>query len=107
MCITLPKPNTNRPSIFGFVPFPESMKGFPRNVEFKHADVTRMEVEDGSYNVILALSLTKWIHLNGGDEQLLEFFNNAHKMLSDGGVLVLEAQLFKSYQNAVSDMRVG
>lgn len=65
-----------------------------------------MQADNESYDVILALSLTKWIHLNGGDEGIMEFFRRAFEMLKDGGVLVLEAQLTKSYQNAVSDMHV-
>ena len=97
----------SRPSMFGFVPFPEDSIAFPCNVNFEHADIMTMDVVSSSYDVILALSLTKWIHLNQGDEGIMSFFKRVYDMLISGGVLVLEAQLIKSYQNAVSDMHVS
>jgi 7SK snRNA methylphosphate capping enzyme len=50
--------------------------------------------------VILALSITKWIHLNGGDSALKLFFTKCFYSLKRGGALILEAQSWSSYTSA-------
>ncbi|KIY45103.1 Bin3-domain-containing protein [Fistulina hepatica ATCC 64428] len=75
---------------------------FPHNVRFRVADwviETIPEDKDG-YDVVLALSVTKWVHLNGGDDGLKQFFKRVHDVLRPGGVLVLEPQSWESYNNA-------
>lgn len=46
------------------------------------------------------LSITKWIHLNQGDNGLIAFFRKIHRVLHDGGHLVLEPQAWESYTKA-------
>ncbi|KAL5729105.1 hypothetical protein ACHQM5_002102 [Ranunculus cassubicifolius] len=60
--------------------------------------VTKFQVEAEKYDTILCLSVTKWIHLNWGDDGLITLFTNIWKQLRPGGILVLEPQPWKSYQ---------
>ncbi|KAJ7969569.1 7SK snRNA methylphosphate capping enzyme [Quillaja saponaria] len=54
---------------------------------------------EGHYDTIICLSVTKWIHLNWGDDGLLTLFAKTWKLLRPGGVLVLEPQPWKSYES--------
>jgi hypothetical protein len=45
-------------------------------------------------------SLTKWIHLNGGDQGLKSFFKRVYEVLNQGGAFVLEPQAWETYVKA-------
>lgn len=64
-------------------------------VESNHPAVT------GPYDCILALSVIKWIHLEHLDAGVATFFRKCNAALATGGYLVLELQLWDSYQRAV------
>ncbi|KAJ4986721.1 hypothetical protein SVAN01_07780 [Stagonosporopsis vannaccii] len=53
------------------------------------------------YDVILALSVIKWIHLEHLDEGLRTFFSKCASRLRPGGYLVIELQDWNSYEKAV------
>ncbi|KAH8116145.1 Bin3-domain-containing protein [Phellopilus nigrolimitatus] len=75
---------------------------FPHNVSFRTADWVKDGVlEDrDEYDVVLALSITKWIHLNDGDDGLKKFFRRAYAVLKPGGAFVLEPQEWETYSKA-------
>lgn len=106
----------------GHRPYPEGSDAtkFPRNVEFHCEDwadtpVTKAE----SYDVVLALSMVKWVHLQYLDEGkrilvpissvillkmitgLRKFFGKCHSSLRSSGYFVLEPQEWASYERAV------
>jgi len=112
---------------FGSLPIPPSSSGreklsFPHNLSFRTADWTRSELPEDSegYNVVIAwvvpvsfllglvwqyflygsFSISKWIHLNEGDEGLKSFFRRVYNVLKAGGSFVLEPQPWESYAKA-------
>ncbi|KAL3614605.1 hypothetical protein CASFOL_041691 [Castilleja foliolosa] len=55
--------------------------------------------ENKHYHAILCLSVTKWIHLNWGDDGLITLFWRVWKLLLPGGVFIMEPQPWSSYCN--------
>ncbi|KAJ2930978.1 hypothetical protein H1R20_g6114, partial [Candolleomyces eurysporus] len=97
---------------FGSLPIPPANPSnpsrgknvFPHNVTFVKADwVDEDIVEDkieGGWDVVVAFSISKWIHLNKGDAGLLTFFHKVFRVLHAGGTFVLEPQPWDSYAKA-------
>jgi 7SK snRNA methylphosphate capping enzyme len=75
---------------------------FPHNVLFRTADWTTAPIPDDAdcYDVVIAFSVSKWIHLNGGDMALTNFFRRIHSVLNQGGTFVLEPQAWGTYAKA-------
>lgn len=76
---------------------------FPYNVRFVHGnyileDDVLLEIERPQYDLILCLSVTKWIHLNFCDAGLKQAFRRMFLQLRPGGKLVLEPQSFDTYK---------
>lgn len=72
-------------------------------VSFFSADwvMTTNRETSGPYDIILALSVIKWIHLEHLDEGLRHFFAKCSSSLTPGGYLVIELQDWASYEKAV------
>ncbi|KAN0137296.1 Bicoid-interacting protein 3 (Bin3) domain containing protein [Lactarius tabidus] len=97
------------PHMFGPLPIPPtdtlhldaSDHKFPHNITFRRADWVNEHIpeDDTGYDVI-TFSVSKWIHLNGGDVGLRRFFERVHATLVPGGAVVLEAQPRESYTKA-------
>lgn len=77
---------------------------FPYNATFRCEDVcdegARTVAEKGKYDVVICLSVTKWIHITHGDEGIKRFFTTIRNCLNENGCMVLEPQLSKSYKKA-------
>ena len=52
------------------------------------------------YSKQFRFSVTKWIHLNGGDNGLIRFFTRVYTALRPGGAFVLEPQEWETYSKA-------
>ncbi|KAF8886496.1 S-adenosyl-L-methionine-dependent methyltransferase [Infundibulicybe gibba] len=83
---------------FGPLPIPpfqvRGKHSFPHNLSFRTADWTTTPIpEDATaYTVVIAFSISKWIHLNGGDKALDVFFRRVHAVLKVDGSFALEPQ---------------
>lgn len=72
--------------------------GSPVGEPSDHKDIIRLQGKDANgYDLVLALSLTKWIHIHAGDVGLARFFARMSRCLRPDGLLVLEPQDWKSY----------
>ena len=57
-----------------------------------------LDLETEKYDVILFLSISKWIHLNYGDNGLILTFKRIYKQLRKGGIFIIESQLWSTYK---------
>ncbi|CAN8302309.1 unnamed protein product [Cochlearia groenlandica] len=61
--------------------------------------VQSRNLDKNRYDTILCLSVTKWVHLNWGDDGLITLFTKIWSLLNPGGIFVMEPQPWKSYEN--------
>ncbi|XP_067293759.1 7SK snRNA methylphosphate capping enzyme [Pseudorasbora parva] len=75
---------------------------FPANVTFVKGNYVLdsdmlVQIQKEEYDVILCLSVTKWVHLNWGDVGLKRLFHRVYNHLRPGGLFILEPQPWSSY----------
>uniref|UniRef100_A0A914C6M5 RNA methyltransferase n=1 Tax=Acrobeloides nanus TaxID=290746 RepID=A0A914C6M5_9BILA len=85
------------------VPSTSVTQEFPNNIWFRCENYVLGNDEllnkvSEEYDTILALSVTKWVHLNFGDAGIKRFFKRLFRELLPNGRLILEAQTFDSYK---------
>eukprot|EP01035_Chromulina_nebulosa_P027083 gene27083-35569_t len=71
---------------------------YPYNIKFLCKTVFELS-SSSLYEVVLCLSVVKWVHLQDGDAGLLQFLRRLHGLLRWDGLLILEFQPWKSYVN--------
>ena len=80
----------------------ENCSVFPHNTQFRCANfVAADDCDDrnkGTYDTVLCLSVSKWIHLNWGDEGIRRLFRKIYDLLAPGGIFLFEPQPWKSYR---------
>ncbi|XP_013082239.2 7SK snRNA methylphosphate capping enzyme-like [Biomphalaria glabrata] len=84
-------------------PLMGSSDQFPNNILFLQGNYVPgseeiLKLQKEEYDTILALSITKWIHLNNGDAGLKLFFQKVFRQLRPGGRLILEPQPWSTYR---------
>ncbi|XP_070711198.1 LOW QUALITY PROTEIN: 7SK snRNA methylphosphate capping enzyme-like [Pempheris klunzingeri] len=78
-----------------------SSSRFPNNVTFIQGDyVSEWGAWPGQYDVIMCLGVTKWVHLQSGDEGVVRLFRRAYQSLSPGGLFLLEPQPWSRYSHS-------
>ena len=77
---------------------PSKHEKFPENIHFLCRDIFDLTIES-QFDVIFCMSVTKWIHLSGGDTKLVDLFIHIYNLLNLNGIFVLEYQSWKSYKN--------
>ncbi|KAG8689698.1 hypothetical protein FRC08_010814 [Ceratobasidium sp. 394] len=96
-------------SLFGPIPISTQNTSFPNNVSFYTSDWANQgcPADETGYDVIIAFSVSKWIHIHGGDEGLKSFFTRVRDVLrvratdTSPGVFILEAQPWSGYHSAM------
>lgn len=84
---------------------PPFHENFPFNILYRCEDIVaenpgRIARQVAEYDVILCLSVTKWVHMHSGDVGLKRLFHRMFALLKPGGILILEPQPVHSYKLA-------
>ncbi|KAG8726866.1 hypothetical protein FRC12_023030, partial [Ceratobasidium sp. 428] len=96
-------------SLFGPIPIPNQSTSFPNNISFYKSDWANQgcSADEIGYDIVIAFSVSKWIHVHGGDEGLKSFFTRVRDVLraritdASPGIFILEAQPWSGYRSAM------
>ena len=72
---------------------------FKNCVRFSQADILEYSPAR-PFDTVMCLSVSKWVHLNRGDEGLLRLFDALYAATAPRGVLIFEFQEWQSYKNS-------
>jgi 7SK snRNA methylphosphate capping enzyme len=72
---------------------------FPENTSFVCKNVIDFRNPIAKYDLVMCLSVTKWIHLTEGDSGLLTLFQIIYQLTTVGGRAIIEYQPWSSYWN--------
>lgn len=72
---------------------------FPDNISFVCKNVIDFSNSASKYDVVMCLSVTKWIQLTEGDSGLLTLFQIIYQLTTIGGRAIIEYQPWSSYLN--------
>lgn len=83
---------------------PPIKNNFPKNISFVAANYVLpsgelLAMQKPEYDCVLCLSVTKWVHLNFGDDGVRNMFKRVYLQLRPNGLFVLEPQAFWTYKS--------
>ncbi|WFD19877.1 hypothetical protein MCAP1_002117 [Malassezia caprae] len=81
---------------------PPGTDTLPARVQFVQGDWPRMDADPVGFDLILCLAVSKWIHLNQGDDGLFLCLSQMASQLRPGGLVAMEIQPWQSYEQARS-----
>ncbi|CAM0911786.1 unnamed protein product [Alopecurus aequalis] len=67
-------------------------------ISFKAENFVESTHKYRQYDTIMCLSVTKWIHLNWGDDGIITLFVKIWNLLRPGGIFIMEPQPWTSYR---------
>lgn len=78
---------------------------YPHNVSFEITNALDLDEarEKKQYDCVVCFSLTKWVHLNYGDEGIKKLFSKIKSVLAPQGYLFLEVQKYKTYSKKAKE----
>jgi 2-polyprenyl-3-methyl-5-hydroxy-6-metoxy-1,4-benzoquinol methylase len=76
-------------------PFPQNVRFFAGNYVLMNDQL--LDQQSAEYDTILCMSVSKWVHLNWGDDGLKRLFKRVFRQLRPGGRFILEPQPWSSY----------
>lgn len=71
----------------------KGMDLFPKNIKFECGDIMN-DGNDEEYDTIMCMSVVKWVHLNNGDDGLINFFRKLYKICTNGVCSIFLSILF-------------
>eukprot|EP00397_Hematodinium_sp_SG-2012_P023871 GEMP01024829.1.p1 GENE.GEMP01024829.1~~GEMP01024829.1.p1 ORF type:complete len:536 (+),score=83.64 GEMP01024829.1:89-1609(+) len=77
------------------------------NVELKIRDVAEDGIPSGEWDVILFLSIARWIHLQRGDDRLKTILRSFGTQIPPGGLLVMESARWESYKHCIDSLKAA
>ena len=81
-------------------------RGKSGKIKSQDLNLSRQVVKTSRYDAIMALSVSKWIHVHHGDDGLLSFFRLIYQMLDGpGSIFLFEPQPWSSYRKAKRNIK--